>query len=163
MPLIWNLQASGIKRKAIAEELNRRQIPGPDGRSWTYDIVLKFLQQHRQYSDALQEHKAAAEAVAVLPLIRQLQMEGYDPGAIASRLQGKGTRWMWSKAAVEAVLGRAGETLAELPAPVSTAAAASDPAAVNEASSPKHDEHHNVISFASMSFKPRPRALNPLP
>jgi DNA invertase Pin-like site-specific DNA recombinase len=126
LPVIWNLQATGVKRPAIAEELNRRQIPGPNGQPWSFNAVKKLMSQHRQPSGALQEHKTAAETAAVLPLIRQLQKDGHDAGAIASRLQGKFTGRIWSRTAVEAVLECAGEALAMLPAAVNAAVAPGD-------------------------------------
>jgi hypothetical protein len=148
LPLIWNLQACGVNRRAIAAELNQRQIPSRDGQPWTFRVVRKFMSAHQQSSDALRTHKVAAEAVAVLPLIRQLQMAGYDTGAIARRLQGKGTGRIWSKAAVEAVLARAGKALAELPAAVNARVAASNPPAVEEVSLPSPEVHYLAVPSA---------------
>jgi hypothetical protein len=146
LPVIWNLQATGVKRPAIAEELSRRQIPGPNGQPWTFSAVAKLMSQHRQPSGALQEHKTAAETAAVLPLIRQLLRDGHDAGAIASRLQGKFTGRIWSRAAVEAVIERTGEALALLPAAVNTVAAPGDLASPDEPSLPTLDEHHLVAA-----------------
>jgi hypothetical protein len=84
------------------------------------------MSQHRQPSDALQRHKTAAERAAVLPLILRLRREGHEAGAIASRLQGKSTGRIWSKAAIEAVLEHASGALATLPAAIDNAAAQGD-------------------------------------
>jgi hypothetical protein len=126
LPVIWSLQAVGIKRRAIAEELNRRQIPGPKGEPWTFNAVRNLMSQHRQPSDALQKHKTAAERAAVLPLIHRLRKDGHEAGAIASRLQGKFTGRIWSEAAIQEVLEHAGGALATLPAAIDNAAARGD-------------------------------------
>jgi putative DNA-invertase from lambdoid prophage Rac len=126
LPIIWNLQAGGVRRQALAEELNRRQIAGPNGQPWTSSTVTKLISQHREPSAGLQEHKTAAVAAAVLPLILQLQRKGDDTSTIASKLKGKFTGRAWSTAAVEAVLERAAEALAMLPAPLDTEPAPGD-------------------------------------
>ena len=126
LPVIWNLRAGGVQRQDVAEELNQRQIPSPNGQPWTSNAVTKLFGEHREPSGALQEHKTAAAAAAVLPLILQLQREGDDTGTIASKLKGKYTGRAWSTAAVEAVLERAAEALAMLPAPLNTEAAPGD-------------------------------------
>ena len=91
LPFIWNLQAGGVRGEALAEELNQRQIPGPHGQPWRSSAVTKLISEHRELSGELQEHKTAAAAAAVLPLILQLQREGHDAGTIASKLKGKFT------------------------------------------------------------------------
>jgi hypothetical protein len=92
----------------------------------------------------MHEHKTAAETVAVLPLIRQLQRDGHDAAAIASRLQGKFTGRIWSTAAVEAVLERASEALAALPPTVDTSAAPSDLVDPKQPSPPTLNERDGV-------------------
>jgi DNA invertase Pin-like site-specific DNA recombinase len=150
LPVIWSLQAVGVKRQAIAGELNRRQIPGPKGEPWTFNAVRRLMSQHREPSGVLREHKIGAETVAVLPLILQLQRDGHDASAIASRLQGKFTGRIWSKAAIEAVLEHAGGALATLPAAIDNAAAPGDLTAAK--SLPLGLDGHDLVATSPQCY-----------
>lgn len=94
-----DLRASGISRRAIADEMNRRGVPTERKGRWHYTTVVRMLTRLGKASPAAggagagtaSRRAALLRAQALAPLVRQLQSAGtVTPRAIAMKLNTRG-------------------------------------------------------------------------
>ncbi len=119
-PTMWRLRAEGKTLDAIATELNWRNIPSAQGRSWHTSSVRRVLIRTKNDFRALARAVAARpscravnaqrRAERLAPLIWQLRLEGMSWPEVARELNRRGiptTRGRkWCREKIRNVLGR---------------------------------------------------------
>jgi Recombinase len=86
LPTIQKLMAAGfVSHRGLANELNRRGIPGPAGGTWHRNTVMRMLTRLRQLTsehggindDLATKRVADVRAEALRPTIRKLRKAGF--------------------------------------------------------------------------------------
>ena len=93
LPTIRELMAAGfVSQRALANELNRRGIPGAGGGRWHRTTVVRMLSRPALLTSGLASKRVAdVRAEAFGPTIRQLRKAGFvSISAIARELNGRG-------------------------------------------------------------------------
>ncbi len=119
-PTLWRLRAEGMSLEAIATELNWRNIPSAQGRSWHTSSVRRILVRTKADFRALAKAVAARpscrkanaqrRAERLAPLVWELRLEGMSWPEVAHELNRRGiptTRGRkWCREKLRNVVGR---------------------------------------------------------